>query len=141
MGVRTGVVQWLRLGVAVIGLAGSPATADEIVGEIVVEAGVVSPPVLVTTPEHRVVFVNRSGRPIHIEFTMGDQGEQHHLFQVPDHIWAVFHRPGPHQYAVHFNRSDPSELSGVVEVLPDPFGRPDALTCKGITVTGACLQP
>ncbi len=110
-----------------------------IVGEVIIEAGALYPQVLLTAPERKVVFVNRSGRPVHLQFMMKNGG-QHHVVQVPESIWAVFHRPGRHEYEVHFGDRAMHDLHGAVEVVGDPYGGPDPLTCSGITVQGACLE-
>ena len=113
----------------------SPARADE---EIVIELTAVWPAVLKATAERRVTFVNRSGHMVHVQFS-GPSGE-HHVVQVPDHIWAIFHAPGRHLYVVHFPDAAGIELSGAVEVVADPRGRPDPQSCVGVTVMGACLE-
>jgi hypothetical protein len=113
--------------------------AEEIVGEVIIEATGLRPQVLRTEPEHKVQFVNRSGKPIHIQFLMGD-GEQHHIFQVPDRIWAIFHQIGWHRYVVHFLEHETQKLEGAVEVVGDPYGGPDPRVCSGITVQGACIE-
>ena len=115
------------------------AAEDAIVGEVIIEATALSPAVLLTAPERRVVFVNRSGRSVHLQFLMHNRG-QHDLVQVPESIWAVFHRVGRHAYEVHFDNHAMSDLHGAVEVVGDPYGGPDPLVCSGITVQGACLE-
>jgi hypothetical protein len=104
-----------------------------------IESTGVRPSVVLTEPEHRVYFVNRSGRTVHLQFLMGN-GEQHHLVQVPEHIWAIFHQVGRHPFVVHFLDRSVPDLYGAVEVVGDPYGRPDPLVCSGITVMGACLE-
>lgn len=124
--------------VAGLGLAfamGEGVTA----GEIVIEAKALTPPVLMTEPEHRVFFVNRSGRAVHIQFLMRND-DHHHLVQAPGQIWAIFHRMGRHPFVVHFLDRTVSDLYGAVEVVGDPYGRPDPLVCSGITVQGGCIE-
>lgn len=112
-----------------------------VTGEMLIEANVLYPGVLITEPEHRVLFTNRSGRMIHIQFTMKNpNGEEHHLVQVPEQIWAIFHRMGRHPFVVHFLDRAVPDLYGAVEVVGDPYGRPDPLVCSGITVMGACFE-
>ncbi|MEI8189117.1 MAG: hypothetical protein WCI75_05330 [candidate division NC10 bacterium] len=130
------------VGVMALGALSSPVVlaAEEItVGEVIIEATALSPEVLLTAPEGRVIFVNRSGWPVHLQFMMKNGG-QHHLVQVPEQIWAVFHRVGRHAYEVHFDNHAMSDLHGAVEVVGDPYGGPDPLVCSGITVQGACLE-
>ena len=116
------------------------STAAEIIaGEILIEANALHPEVLMTEPEHRVLFTNRSGQSVHIQFAMKN-GEQHHLVQVPKQIWAVFHQTGRHPFVVHFGDPSMANLYGAVEVAGDPYGRPDPLVCSGISVQGACLE-
>ncbi len=120
---------------------GAPAGAEIIKGEVIIEADAIVPSTLVTATEHRVTFVNRSGRSVHIEFHMpGGNGNQHQLFQVPSAIWAIFHRTGTHPFVVHF--SDPSipPLNGAVEVVESASGGPTHRVCNGITVQGECVE-
>ena len=140
MMIGAGVLGWLGLGTVLTALPRPAATAEEIVGEIVVDADCVSPVVLITTPEHRVGFVNRSGRPIRIDFSTGTQ-EPPHLGPAPEQIWTVLHQPGRHRYAVRFEQPGLPDLSGVVEVVPAPSDRRDLPTCSGNDVRGPCLQP
>jgi len=115
------------------------ASAEILAGEIVIEANALHPEVLMTEPEHRVLFTNRSDRTVHIQFIMKN-GDQHHLVQVPEQIWAIFHQVGRHPFVVHFLDRAVPDLHGAVEVVGDPYGRPDPLVCSGITVMGACLE-
>ncbi len=117
-----------------------PAASQEIIaGEIVIEPGGLRPSVLMTEPERRVTFVNRSGKVVHVDFIFRDP-ELHHTVQVSDKIWAVFHRPGRHPYEVHFQDRALADLHGVIEIVGDPYGGPDARICSGITVQGACIE-
>jgi hypothetical protein len=128
------------IALAVAGLCPVAARADD---EVVIEAGALRPPVLQTTTAHRVTFVNRSGRLVHVEFT-GDPGE-HRVFQVPGQIWAVFHRPGRHPYVVHVGTGrNVVTLAGAVEVRSDPNAPPELPTCDsttfhGRTITEPCI--
>ena len=106
--------------------------------EIVIEAAGLSPQVLRAGMDHRVRFVNRTGKPVHVEF-IGDSG-WHHVEQLQDEIWAVFHRPGLHPYVVPLTNDRLGELHGTVEVRSDPRGRPEPQDCVGVTVMGACLE-
>ncbi len=124
---------------AVLVPARHSAAEESIAGEVAIETTGLRPQVLMTEPERRVTFANRSGRMVHLDFIRRDS-EPHHVFQVPDRIWAVLHRPGRHPYAVHFLDARVAELRGVVEVAVDPHGRPDPVTCTGVTVTGGCLE-
>jgi hypothetical protein len=122
-------------------LPGASTAAEILVGEIVIEANALHPEVLMTEPEHRVLFTNRSGHSVHIQFSMKNQnGYQHHLVQVPEQIWAIFHQMGGHPFVVHFGDRAGPDLYGAVEVVGDPYGRPDPLVCSGISVQGACLE-
>ena len=122
-------------------LSCTTAAEEIITGEILIEANALHPEVLMTEPEHRVLFTNRSGHSVHIQFTMKNpNGEQHHIVQVPEQIWAMFHQLGHHPFVVHFLDRALPDLRGAVEVVGDPYGRPDPLVCNGITVMGACLE-
>ncbi len=114
--------------------------AGEIItGEVIIEAEALRPQVLMTEPERRVIFVNRSGRLVHLDLMIRDP-EVHHVVQVPDRIWAVFHRPGRHPYHVHFGDPGIPDLHGAVEVVADPYGGPDPRICSGVTVMGGCIE-
>jgi hypothetical protein len=122
-------------------LSGNAVAGEIIAGEILIDAKALHPAVLTTEPEHRVLFTNRSGHTVHIQFSMRNpNGEQHHLVQVPEQIWAIFHRMGRHPFVVHFLDRAVPDLYGAVEVVGDPYGRPDPLVCSGITVMGACFE-
>ncbi len=119
-----------------------PSTGEEIItGEVIIEATALQPQVLMTEAEHKVLFVNRSGKMVHIQFLMPKTEEpQHHIIQVPDQIWAVFHLAGRHPYVVHFGDPKIPNLEGAIEVVKDPYGRPDPLMCGWITVQGVCIE-
>lgn len=134
------LLAWLMATMLMVPSGGAPA-AEIITGEIVIEATMLQPEAPVTQPEHRVLFTNRSGHSVHIQFNMKNpNGEQHHVIHVPDQIWAIFHRVGRHPFVVHFLDRAVPDLSGAVEVVSDPYGRPDPLVCSGITVMGACFE-
>ena len=117
------------------------SAAEEDVGEIIIQDAALQPQVLMTEPEHKVLFVNRSSQMVHIQFLMRNaENEQHHIFQVPDQIWAIFHRAGLHRYVVHFRDPKMPNLEGAVEVVGDPYGRPDPRVCGEVTVQGACIE-
>jgi hypothetical protein len=115
----------------------SPLTAAG--AEVVIEASALTPPVLTVAADDAIVFVNRSGRVVHVDF-LGRTGE-HHLFQVPGSIRAIFHRPGRHPYVVHLGRDRREELRGAVEVEEPRASRGELPVCRGITVEGNCLEP
>lgn len=106
--------------------------------DIIIEATTLRPPLLRTTAGHRVNFINRSGRMVHVEFL--HDPAKHQVIQVPDQIWTIFHESGRHPYVVHFPEARSLDLYGVVEVMADPRGRPDPQACVGITVMGTCLE-
>lgn len=106
---------------------------------VVISAESVDPSVLRVLPDERVVFVNRSGRSMHIDL-VGD-AKQHHVFRVSDAIWAIFHRPGRHAYMVHFEDPGGGLLRGVIEVTQESMSESLPPTCPTITVMGACLEP
>jgi len=107
--------------------------------EVIITTTQLEPRVLQTTTAQRVIFVNRSGRPVHVEFKGSAAG--HNVFQVADRIWAQFHTAGPHLYVVHFSDGRTRELRGVVEVRHVPERGGELPTCRGISVEGICLVP
>lgn len=126
------------LTVAAVATAAVPApTAAAENDTIVIEAAKLEPPILKTATERRVTFVNRSGRPAHVDF-VGAAGE-HRVFQVPGEIWAIFHRPGVHTYVVHLERgANVVTLRGAVEAVDEPdVSHP---TCDDLTVMGVCIE-
>lgn len=126
----------LAASLAVLAPAGDARGTDT--HEIVIGIGAIVPPVLRTTTERTVTFVDRTGRLVHLEF-IGKSGE-HRLFQVPGRISAVFHRPGRHPYVVHVGLDTTAALHGAVEVEDDP--RPaGARTCTGLTIMEVCFEP
>lgn len=114
------------------------AAAEAAESVVAISAQRVEPPELRVLPDQRVVFVNRSGRSLHID-VVGD-AKQHHVFRVSGTIWAIFHRPGRHTYAVHFEDVSGGVLRGVIEVTEDVSGSLPP-TCSTITVLSACLEP
>lgn len=129
----------VSLVVAVL-LARPISAAEEIIaGEIIIEATALRPQVLLTELGRQVTFVNRSGQLVHVDFISRDP-ELHHVFQLQDRIWAIFHRSGRHPFEVHFRNPALADLHGAVEVVGDPYGGPDARICSGITVQGACIE-
>jgi hypothetical protein len=127
-----GVLVVVAAGVWAVPSAGSPAS------QIVIEAEALVPPLLTTTVDQTVVFVNRSGRVVHIDF-LGDAGE-HHVFQVPGRIRATFHRPGRHPYVVHFETHPRGELTGAVEVVEAARPLEEPRICSGITIEEMCIE-
>jgi hypothetical protein len=104
--------------------------------EVVIGAAALAPPVVNLALHERVVFVNRSGRAVHVEFS-GPEGE-HHVVQMPGTLWAEFHWPGEHAYAVHFGGSPP-DLHGVVNVDYGPPFIPGP-ECGGFTIEEVCIE-
>jgi hypothetical protein len=107
--------------------------------EIVIEAGALVPGILTVDTDEPVAFVNRSGRVVHVDL-LGRVG-QHHVFQVPGRIEAVFHWPGRHPYVVHFDSEPRGELRGAVEVRERATPRDAPPACSGISLDETCLEP
>jgi len=118
----------------------APACAGEVV--VVVTPDGVEPRVLHATTGERVDFINRTGKPVHLQFK-GDV-RQHQVVQIPaiGPIWVVFHRPGTHPYEVHayVTDRDVRTLTGSVEAVEDLRHAEPSLTC-GITAIGVCIEP
>lgn len=132
--VPAAVATLLAAGVTWIG----PAWSADV--EVVIRATRIEPHVLSAVAGHRVSFVKRVDRPVHVEF--GGDGEQHQIFQIPGSgpIWAIFHRPGTHPYVVHIYDGETTTLHGVVEVVEDP-AHPWGLGRCGAFVEEACIEP
>lgn len=116
----------------------SMSAAGDVAKEIVIDRRGPAPDRLTVGLDAMVTFVNRTGRSVHVDF-VGDSG-QHHVFQVPGHIQAIFHRPGIHPYVVHFFDGAVPELYGVVEVLPATGHTPSPPVCGRVTVQEICLE-
>lgn len=109
--------------------------------QIVITAAAVEPAVLRVPTGERVDFVNRTQRNVHVEF--GADPRQHEVVQFPSTgpIWAVFHRPGTHPYAVHvYGGGQLTTLLGRVEVVDNPEHPWEPTTC-GLVVMGNCIAP
>lgn len=127
----------LALLVASLALGVAQAAA----AEITITATAIEPPVLRVPTGTRVDFVNRTQRNVHVEF--GADPRQHEVVQFPTTgpIWAVFHRPGTHPYAVHiYGGGGLTTLQGLVEVVIDSEHPWESKTC-GVTVMGNCIEP
>lgn len=107
--------------------------------EVVIEANALTPAELTVASDEAVVFVNRSGRLIHIDFL--GRADEHHVFQVPGRIRATFHRVGRHPYVVHFESGPRAELRGVVNVQKSPVPRDGIPVCRGVSVEEICIEP
>jgi hypothetical protein len=112
--------------------SGAPET------EVVIGVQGLDPPVLEVLPDERVIFVNRSGRSVHIDF-VGD-GRQHHVFHVSGAIWATFHRHGRHPYTVHFDDRGGGLLRGVIDVTQESVSEAPP-RCPSVRVMSVCLEP
>lgn len=124
----------IALGVLITGV---PVTATS-APEIVIGPAKLEPQLLQVTTGERVTFVNRSGRPIHVEFRA--DGGQHHVVQVPGTIWAIFYSPGRHTYVVHPRAGTGQDLHGVIEV---EWGE-ETMTpreCAPTNLLGVCIEP
>ena len=107
--------------------------------EIVITTDALTPAVLTVAADEPVVFLNRSGRIVHVDF-LGRTGE-HRVFQVPGSIRAIFHGPGRHPYVVHFEEPRRGELRGVVEVEETREPWDELPVCPGTSVEGNCIEP
>lgn len=131
-------VLWLLAAALALVPSRPEAAPDTVVVEI--KAGGLVPRVAQATTAQRVLFVNRTGRIVHVQF-QGKDGAQHHVYQVRGDIWAVFHAPGPHLYVVHFESGPHRALRGLVEVGHVPGAEVEWPTCGSVTVRGDCLDP
>ena len=114
-----------------------PASAAS---QVVIESDRLEPRTLETVTGERVEFVNRTGRPVHLQFS-GDI-RQHEVVQIPvtGPAWAVFHRPGTHSYVVHVYGRETRTLEGVVRVTTDDTHQWQSGTCD-VVVEGNCIVP
>lgn len=127
----------LLLAVAMTSGLAVPAGAG---GTIVVQPGGVEPPVLRVSTGERVAFVNRTGRPVHIQFA-GDPRE-HRVVQIPvgGPIWAVFYRAGAHPFVVHVGDVPERALRGTVEAVASSPPSVEPPECS-VLVMDVCVEP
>lgn len=130
-------MSWAVAVVLFVGLASG--MGDGPAAEVVITAHGVAPPSVGVRPDERIVFVNRSGRDLHIDL-VGD-AKQHHVFRVSGEIWAIFHQPGRHAYIVDFDDAGGGRLRGVVDVTEDSVSGSLPPTCSTVTVMDICLEP
>jgi hypothetical protein len=71
---------------------------------------------------------------------VGD-AKQHHVFRLSGEIWAIFYRPGRHDYIVDFDDPGGGRLRGVIDVTEDSVSGSLPPTCSTITVLDARLEP
>jgi hypothetical protein len=130
------------IGVMLVGGATAELHAGvvESVSQVVIEADRLEPRMLETLTGTRVVFLNRTGRPVHLQFS--DERGRHEVVQVPvtGPLWAVFHRPGTHPYTVHIYGRHTVALDGVVSVTTDATHQWQSGTCD-VLVEDNCLVP
>jgi len=132
--------RWLlTLAVATCAVAPIPTHAQG-VPQVVIENDRLEPKWLETLTGARVNFINRTGHPVHLQFS-GDI-RQHEVVQIPatGPIWAIFHRPGTHPYVVHVYNRQPRALPGVVSVTTDETHKWESGTCD-VVVEGNCIAP
>ena len=132
--------RWLVV-VSTIVLAIAPTAArPEPPAQVVIERDRLEPQTLETMTGTRVDFVNRTGYPVHLQFSGDVSG--HQVVQVPltGPTWAVFHRPGTHPYVAHVYARQTRSLEGVVSVTTDETHQWQTETC-GVVVEGNCLEP
>lgn len=131
-------LRWLAA--LVVAVSGVVATADPAGAgsQVVIETDRLEPKTLETVTGERVTFVNRTGRPVHLQFSGELDG--HEVVQVPatGPVWAMFHRPGTHPYTVHVYGRETSALEGVVSVTGDATHQWQSGTCD-VVVEGNCL--
>ncbi len=116
----------------------SPAWSADV--EVIIRATALDPHVLFVAAGHRVNFVKRVDKPVHVEF--GGDLKHHQIFQIPGlaPISAIFHRPGTHPYVVHIYDGETTTLHGLVEVVESP-DHPWGLGQCGAAVEEACIEP
>lgn len=133
-------LRWLAaLVVAVCGVVPTAAPAGA-GSQVVIEADRLKPKTLETVTGERVTFANRTGRPVHLQFS--GELDRHEVVQVPatGAVWAMFHRPGTHPYTVHVYGRETWTLEGVVSVAGDATHQWQSGTCD-VVVEGNCLAP
>lgn len=133
-------IRWLvTFAVMAVGVAPTAPQAEP-ASKVVIEIDRLDPQTLETLTGERVNFVNRTGRPVHLQFS--GELRRHEVVQVPvtGPLWAVFHRPGTHPYTVHIYGRETRALEGVVSVITDETHQWQSGTCD-VVVEDDCLAP
>lgn len=134
-------IRWLVTLVVMAAVTPIAARADA-ASQIVIEGERLDPRTLEAVTGERVDFVNRTGHPVHLQFS-GDI-RQHEVIQIPitGPMWAVFHRPGTHPYVVHVyvDGRETRALAGMVNVTTDQTHQWQSGTCV-VVVEGNCIAP
>lgn len=123
--------------ITVISAPGSLWADDPV--EVVIERQAVKPGVVRIAIDRTIVFVNRSGKPIHVTF-LGYRG-MHHVSETSGQLKVVFHRAGRHPYVVTPADGHESHLHGLVEVDTSPSHGRELPVCTGLVVKDVCLEP
>ena len=129
----------LVVGFALIALCFTPAAQADPVSEVVILPAAVEPERLRTVLGATVMFRNRSGRPIEVQF-VGYQA-WHHVSETPKGVAVVFHQTGRHPFVVRFPGSDRAHVHGVVEIDAASGSRRSTPVCSTIRVEEVCLEP
>jgi hypothetical protein len=105
---------------------------------IIIENDRLEPRTLETLTGQRVNFVNRTGHPVHLQFS--SDVRQHEVIQIPatGPVWAIFHLPGTHPYIVHIYGRETRALDGVISVTADEMHQWQSRTCD-VGVEGNCI--
>lgn len=133
-------IQWLVALVVMVCAVAPIAARAEPASQVVIESERLDPRTLETKTGERVDFVNRTGRPVHLQLAVDIR--QHEVVQIPvtGPVWAVFHRPGTHPYVVHVYGRETRALEGVVVVTTDETHQWQSGTCD-VVVEGNCIAP
>jgi hypothetical protein len=132
--------RWLVALVVMVCAVAPIAARAEPASQVVIESDRLQPRTLETMTGERVTFVNRTGRPVHLQLS-GDI-RQHEVVQIPvtGPVWAIFHRPGTHPYVVHIYGRETRALEGSVSVTTDETHQWQSGTCD-VVVEGNCIAP
>jgi len=123
----------------VVLLAALPVPARGAAIVVVNEAGL-WPRQITTSAGHPVVFVNRSGRSLHLEFISAP--EKHRVLHVNGAVSAIALRPGRHPFVVRFAENPRRHLHGVVDAQNSatPDDTDDLDICNGSPPARTCIE-
>ncbi len=89
---------------------------------------------------HPVVFVNRSGSSLHLEFMSAPK--EYRILHVNGSVSAIALRPGRHPFVVRFAEDPRRHLHGVVDAQnsPTPDDTDDMDLCVGSPPARICIE-
>jgi hypothetical protein len=124
------------MAVVVLGFVHNTLASDS--AEVAIDAGKLQPPVLTIPLGQRVVFVNRTQRPAHVEFP--GASDKHTTLRANGRTWAMISRPGPHPYVVSLGSPNARHLHGVIQAVEIEDASSGSPTCDATPAPTICIE-